>query len=142
ARRGRLEAERADEADLTFPAALIEAAAAEPAARELMQGQQALFEARRDTLRQSLEQLDKQAEQTRAQIEGIDAQSAAMTEQRELIGKELADAQTLLDKGLAQAPRVLALRREAAGLDGALGELAASRAQAEARITEIGIEQL
>ncbi|MRX49111.1 HlyD family type I secretion periplasmic adaptor subunit [Paracoccus sp. S-4012] len=142
ARRGRLEAERADAETLTFPAPLVDAAATDPDAAELMQGQTALFEARLDTLRQSLDQLDKQAEQMRAQIEGINAQSAALAEQRELIGQELGDAQTLLDKGLAQAPRVLALRRDAAGLDGRLGELAASRAQAEARITELDIEQL
>ena len=81
---------------------------------------------------------DAQAEQVGQQIEGIDAQSAALDQQRVLIGRELKDAQSLLDKGLAQAPRVLALEREAARLDGQLGEVRAMRAQGETRVIEIG----
>lgn len=141
-RRGRLEAERADAAQVTFPEVLIEAAKSDPDARGLLEGQEALFQARRDTLTQSLEQLAKQAEQMQSQIEGIDAQSTAYARQRELIGEELTDTRSLLEKGLAQAPRVLALEREAAGLDGEMGKLTAARAQAETRITEIGIERL
>lgn len=141
-RRGRLEAERADAAEVTFPEVLIEAARSDPDARGLLEGQEALFQARRDTLTQSLEQLAKQAEQMQSQIEGIDAQSTAYARQRELIGEELTDTRSLLEKGLAQAPRVLALEREAAGLDGEMGKLTAARAQAETRITEIGIERL
>ena len=48
----------------------------------------------------------------------------------------------LLDKGLAQAGTVLNLRRTTANLQGTLGELTASEAQAEGRITEIEIEIL
>lgn len=141
-RRGRLEAERADAAEVTFPEVLLETARSDPDARGLLEGQEALFNARRDTLTQSLEQLAKQAEQMQSQIEGIDAQSTAYARQRELIGEELTDTRSLLEKGLAQAPRVLALEREAAGLDGEMGKLTAARAQAETRITEIGIERL
>jgi len=142
ARRGRLEAERADKPVPEFPEILVTAAATGEQARELIAGQQRLFTARLDTLTQSLDQLAKQSEQVAAQIEGIDAQSAALTVQRDLIAEELQDAQSLLDKGLAQAPRVLALRRQAAALDGQLGELKASRAQAETKRTEIGIARL
>lgn len=65
-----------------------------------------------------------------------------MSTQRDLLQKELADQQSLLDKGLAQASRVLALQREAARLEGQLGEMTASRAQAETRQLAIGIEKL
>ena len=54
----------------------------------------------------------------------------------------LRDQRTLLDKGLAQAPRVLALEREAARLDGLLGETTASRAQAETQLAEIDLSRL
>ena len=60
----------------------------------------------------------------------------------ELIQKELKAQETLLERGLAQAGTVLALQREAASLYGQLGELAASKAQAEGRITEIALEVL
>ena len=142
ARRGRLEAERADLTEIAFPADLIATAKTDQQARDLMSGQENLFRARLDTLDQSQQQLAKQAEQIDSQIDGINAQSVALGIQRDLIARELKDAETLLSKGLAQAPRVLALQRDAAGLDGRLGELTASRAQAETRQTEIGIERL
>lgn len=142
ARRGRLEAERGDAATLDFPPDLVASAKDDPEIQALIDGQTSLFETRRDTLRQSLEQLEKQSEQVRQQVDGIDAQIAALMRQRELIGEELTDQQTLLDRGLAQASRVLALQREAASLDGQLGELKASRAAAETRQTELDIQRL
>lgn len=142
ARRGRLEAERANNDQIRFPALLTEAAIAEPALHEVMAGQTSLFEARRNSLAQSLEQLARQEAQISAQVTGIEAQIIALKDQRQLIGRELKDTRQLLDKGLAQASRVLALEREAARLDGQLGELAAARAGAEAHATEINVLRL
>lgn len=142
ARRGRLEAERGDAETMRFPDELLAAAEGNADLQALIEGQRSLFETRRDTLRQSIEQLEKQSEQVRQQVEGIDAQIVALDRQRELIGEELEDQQSLLDRGLAQASRVLALRREAASLDGQLGELKASRAAAETRQTELDIQRL
>lgn len=142
ARRGRLEAERADADTIEFPAELIDEAVDNSDLSQLMAGQSSLFEARRDTIQQSLQQLDKQSEQLGLQISGIDSQFGALGTQRELIERELADQRSLLEKGLAQATRVLSLEREAARLDGQLGEMQAMRAQAETRQTELGIEQL
>lgn len=142
ARRGRLEAERVDHDTIVFPEELVRLSSTRPDLRAMMDGQESLFRSRLDTLRQSTGQLDKQAEQVSQQIEGIDAQIRAMGEQRKLIGQELKDTQSLLDKGLAQAPRVLALQREAARLDGELGQLTSSRAQGGTQIIEIGINKL
>ena len=58
----------------------------------------------------------------------------------DLIEIELADQQKLLDRGLAQASRVLALQRTQAELSGNLGDLVACEAEAAGRITEIEIE--
>lgn len=142
ARRARLEAERDDAPAPVFPADLMALADTRPEVAEQIEGQRRLFLARRDTLSRQTEQLARRKAQTAAQIEGIDAQSAALTLQAELIAGELADQQSLLDRGLAQAARVLALRREAASLQGRVGELAALRAQSEGRMTEIDIESL
>lgn len=141
ARRGRLEAERADAAVLSFPNELM-AAAANPDIAALIDGQARLFAARAETQAKSLEQLGKRAEQTQSQITGIDAQLAALATQETLIARELTDQRSLLDKGLAQASRVLALEREAASLAGQLGELTALRAQSEGKLTEIDLERL
>ncbi|VDS07240.1 Type I secretion system membrane fusion protein PrsE [Paracoccus haematequi] len=142
ARRGRLEAERGDAETMQIPDELRAAAEGNADLQDLIAGQRSLFETRRDTLRQSIEQLEKQSEQVRQQVDGIDAQIVALDRQRELIGEELEDQQSLLDRGLAQASRVLALEREAASLDGQLGELKASRASAETRQTELDIQRL
>ncbi|MFC3526955.1 HlyD family type I secretion periplasmic adaptor subunit [Paracoccus mangrovi] len=142
ARRGRLEAERAETPEITFPDELIEAAANNPQYDAMMQGQLSLFAARRNTLEQSLGQLAKQSEQIESQIGGIDAQASALRQQRDFIGQELRDQRALLEKGLAQAPRVLALEREAARLDGQLGEVIATRARAVTQLAEIDLSRL
>ena len=142
ARRGRLEAERADRGSIAFPDELLAEAAGSPTLAALISGQQSLFNARRETLEQSLGQLAKQSEQVASQIEGIDAQSAALDKQRGFILQELESQRSLLDRGLAQSARVLGLEREAARLDGQLGEIAAQRAQSVTRLTEIDLLRL
>ncbi|MGX9351910.1 HlyD family type I secretion periplasmic adaptor subunit [Shimia sp. W99] len=142
ARRGRLDAERDEVDDLIFDPELLARGVEDPTIQDMMDGQTRLFHARRTTVEQELEQLTKQGGQIENQIEGIDAQRAALSRQLSLIQDELADQQVLLNKGLAQAARVLALKREEAGLAGQVGELVARRAQAEGRITEIEIEKL
>jgi HlyD family type I secretion membrane fusion protein len=140
ARRGRLEAER-DGADvIIFPEALL--AFGRPEIESLLAGQERLFQARRESTTKTIEQLAQRRAQIVSQIGGITAQQTALTRQQELIVKELADQQSLLDRGLAQASRVSALQREEANLLGRVGELSASEAQAAEQITEIEIEVL
>jgi HlyD family secretion protein len=101
-----------------------------------------LFEARGASIDREIEQLAKRSGQIASQIGGIEAQQESLATQLELIEQELGNQQTLLDRGLAQAGTVLNLQRESANLNGTLGELAASKAQAEGRVTEIDIEVL
>jgi HlyD family secretion protein len=142
ARRDRLEAERDDRPDVSFAQDLRDLAKTRPDVVEQMAGQRSLFFARKETLARQTEQLAKRTTQITAQIEGVAAQTLAVTRQRALILKELTDQQSLLDRGLAQASRVSALQREDANLQGNMGELASSRAQAEGRATEIDLEVL
>jgi HlyD family secretion protein len=142
ARRSRLEAERDDKAVITFVPELLETAKTRPDVAELVEGQRSLFAARKDSMAQQVDQLSKRSGQIASQITGTDAQAQALVTQLDLITQELESQQKLLDKGLAQASRVLSLQREAARLDGQVGELAASRAQSEGRMTEIEIEVL
>ncbi|MFN3208778.1 MAG: HlyD family type I secretion periplasmic adaptor subunit [Roseovarius sp.] len=142
ARRGRLEAERDDREEITFPELVSEAAADDEEVAGLLEGQQRLMTARNETVAGEISQLEKRRGQIRNQIEGIESQQVALDEQLSLIERELTDQQSLLDRGLAQASRVLALQREKSRLSGQLGELVAQAAQAEGRITEIDIEVL
>ncbi len=140
ARRGRLEAERDDLEALTYDPLLLESD--NPDVPDLIAGQSRLFQARLESSRRSVEQLTQQRAQISSQLAGIQAQQTALGTQRELIAEELADQQSLLDRGLAQASRVLALQREEASLLGRAGELTAQAAQAAERMTEIEIQIL
>ncbi len=142
ARRGRLTAERDTATTVTFEEVLLSEGAANPNINELIEGQANLFFARGDSVARETEQLGKRKSQIGNQIVGIDAQETSLVTQLELIQQELDAQETLLERGLAQAGTVLALQRQAASLNGQLGELAATKAQAEGRITEIDLEVL
>lgn len=141
-RRARLEAERDDKAEPVFSGELAELAKTRPDVVEQIEGQRKLFFARRESTARQSEQLDKRSAQIASQIDGINAQNTALQSQLVLIQQELTNQQSLLDKGLAQSSRVLALQREEASLQGRSGELTAARAQAEGRATEIELEIL
>jgi HlyD family secretion protein len=142
ARRGRLTAERDGANSVTFDDALLDEGKTNPDIKELTQGQANLFFARRDSVSRETEQLGKRVSQIGNQITGINAQETSFATQLELIKKELNAQQTLLERGLAQTGTVLALQRQAASMRGQLGELAANKAQAEGRITEVDLEVL
>ena len=140
ARRGRLEAERDGNKTIDFDATLKERASNDPSVAELMSGQQRLLDARSETASNQVAQLSKRKGQIRNQIEGLDAQQIALQRQLDLIAEELSDQQSLLNRGLAQATKVLALQRTEAQLSGQMGDLSARKAEYEGRITEIDIE--
>ncbi len=140
ARRARLEAERDGTTDLVFSDILLESDS--PEVQTLMAGQIRLFEARLETSKSAVEQLTQQGAQIASQLVGIAAQQDALETQRNLIAQELRDQQSLLDRGLAQASRVLSLQREEASLLGNVGDLTAQSAQASERMTEIEIQVL
>ncbi|MGH1412089.1 MAG: HlyD family type I secretion periplasmic adaptor subunit [Pelagimonas sp.] len=142
ARRARLVAERDKNDDIVFDTELLAQAESNPDIRDLVNGQLNLFQARLDTSAREVEQLGKRKDQIADQVVGIEAQKVALATQLTLIEQELKDQQGLLDKGLAQASRVLSLQREQARIAGQVGELTAQKAQAEGRITEIDIQVL
>ncbi|WP_299151576.1 HlyD family type I secretion periplasmic adaptor subunit [uncultured Tateyamaria sp.] len=142
ARRARLEAERDGRDTITFDPDLTRAQTTRPEVAELVTGQRNLFTARRDSLASQASQLGRRSAQIENQIVGVTAQEQALARQRGLIQSELDAQQSLLERGLTQTSRVLALQRESASLDGQIGELAASKAESEQRLIEIEIEVL
>ncbi|MFY0594934.1 MAG: HlyD family type I secretion periplasmic adaptor subunit [Cognatishimia sp.] len=142
ARRGRLESERDNGPAISFDSDLVEAAEKSPEIQSLINGQSRLFTARKSTLDREIEQLGIRRDQLQNQVTGIQAQEVALFKQIELIDRELSDQTALLNKGLAQASRVLNLERERARLSGQIGALAADKARTEGRLTELGIEVL
>ncbi|MBC6442240.1 MAG: HlyD family type I secretion periplasmic adaptor subunit [Rhodobacteraceae bacterium] len=142
ASKSRLQAERDENDKIVFEDALLTAAETDPDTAGLIESQQRLFEARLETQTKRIEQLTERKEQIRLQIKGTQAQLISANEQVELISKELVNQQDLLNKGLAQASRVLALQREAAQLNGTIGQLESSAARGRAQILETDIQIL
>lgn len=141
ARGTRLEAERDGLDTLAFPDDLV-AAADDPDVAGMIDGQRNLFAARQEAISREREQLERRKEQIASQVSGIEAQSEALQLQLEFVREELAAQKALLERGLAQAPRVLSLQREEARLLGQAGEFEAGVAELEGRATEIDIEVL
>lgn len=142
ARAARLEAERDQKSGLTFPQALLDRAVADPETQLQLAGQLDLFSARHLTRIKEIEQLEKRKSQIAAQIDGLDAQRDALQEQRVLAEADLVDQASLRERGLTQQSRVTALRKEVIGLSGELGRLEATKAQANAQVTEIDLSIL
>ncbi len=138
ARAARLEAERKKAETIIFPASL--SASTDPDVLDMLAGQKDIFEARRSTWEKEAVTLKQQRMQIQAQITGLDAQRDATQAQLDIIAGEVETQQGLLDKGLAQASRLNALKREKAGLEGTIGNLQAQIGQAAERISELEAE--
>ncbi len=138
-RRARLEAERDGLDVVTFPEPLLQAAEASPEFAEILLGQENLFSARAETLAQEAEQLGRRTQQIESQVRGIIAQRDAMAEQRDLLALEMENTIDLVNRGLLEQSRATSLQRENARLLGSIGELEASLAEAEGRMTEIDL---
>ncbi len=142
ARRGRLVSEQTDRKSITFDSELLAVAEKNAEVRNLIDGQQALFDARLRTMEREIEVMRERQVQIDEQITGSMAESKALQRQSELIEEELVGQRTLLAKGLAQASRVLSLEREAARLGGQRGQMIAQTAQLKGQVSELEIELL
>ncbi|MEE4238800.1 MAG: HlyD family type I secretion periplasmic adaptor subunit [Anderseniella sp.] len=141
AKGARLKAERDGASQISFPAELL-ARQDQPVIAELLEGQERLFTSQKASVDGRVKQLDERIEQLNKEIAGIEAQLLARQQQRKLISKELRSMQQLLEKGLVQVTRVLALEREQARLDGETGQHEAQIARARGQISEIRVQIL
>ncbi|MEL6914729.1 MAG: HlyD family type I secretion periplasmic adaptor subunit [Pseudomonadota bacterium] len=142
ARRARLIAERSGADHVTFSADLLALARTDTEARSVLDGEAALFSARREALQQRGDLLDEQNDQIASRIAGIEAQLAALDRQTELVRGELDNKRSLLDDGLIPAVEVYRLERELAGLEGETGRLRAEISGQRGAITANEIERL
>lgn len=142
ARRARLTAEQDDAAAPDFSGMPEFRTIPDDAIREQIDGQARLFAARRASLEGAQRQIAEQKAQIGREIEGIEAELTARRREQALIDRELTDVQSLFDRGLVQAGRLLALQREAAALEGEIGRLIAAVAEARNRIAGLEIERI
>jgi HlyD family secretion protein len=139
ARRARLEAERDGRERVELPEE-FQARAADPAVGRLLEAERTLFEARRSAREGQKGQLRKRIAQLQDEITGLKAQQSAKAREAALISKELEGVRELYQKNLVQLPRLSALERDAASIEGQRGQLIAGVAQAEGKIAETALQ--
>jgi HlyD family type I secretion membrane fusion protein len=135
AAQARLTAERDGLPEIPLPEDLT-LRMADRSIRDAVMGQRSIFENRRTLLQQRLSILDRTVSGLVIEISGLEGQIASSKRKLSLIDEELSAAQSLLEKGLTNKPRVLALQREKAEIDGAIGSYRASIGVARQRIEE------
>jgi HlyD family secretion protein len=141
ARIARLVAERDGLAQVEVPAELADRAN-EDSVRALMASEQTLFKARNNARRSQTDVLQSRISQLGEQIAGLDAQIESKTKQLELISGELTGVQDLYDKHLVPLPRLTALQRESARIEGERGQLTSSIAETRSKIGEAQLQIL
>jgi HlyD family secretion protein len=141
AKSARLKAQRDGRDSIIFQKELIDRTG-EPVIAELIEGQTRLFVSQRASLDGRTQQLDERVQQLEKEIAGVEAQLRAKEEQKRLILKELTGMRSLLEQGLVQVTRVLALEREQARLEGETGQHEAQIARARGQIGEVKVQIL
>jgi HlyD family secretion protein/epimerase transport system membrane fusion protein len=136
----RLQAEQAGQSEVQFPAQTVESS--DERLQAVLDGQRRLFQdrlathvARKDVLRQRIEQLNEQ-------VRGLQAQVDSSNTQLELIAEELAGKEALLRRNIVTKPEVLKLQRAVAELEGRRGEYLGAIARAQQQIGETQIQIL
>lgn len=141
ARLARLEAERMDADTITVPDELAERMD-EKLAKQAMDSEKTVFNARRDTMAGQVDRLNERVKQLNQQIEGLEAQRDAKVGEVDLIDVELDVLGDLFDRGRTTRDRIVNLKRNRMRLEGERGALVSQIAVARGRINETQLEIL
>ncbi|KGM34332.1 HlyD family type I secretion periplasmic adaptor subunit, partial [Inquilinus limosus] len=138
----RLDAEQSGAPAITMPAEVLDEAAKSPGAAALVQAQQEQFTSRRESINGQKSVLQQRVEQSRSDIEGLKAQITSADTQLELIQQEINGVAPLVQKGLYERPRLLALQRTQAQIAGQKAADTSSIAKAQQLIGESQMRML
>ncbi len=114
----------------------------ESAVKSLLAAESTLFQARA-TARESQKGLVRnRIAQLNEEIAGLESQVGAKAKQLELIAGELIGVQDLYEKRLVPLPRLTALQRESARIEGERGQLISAIAETKAKISEAQLQSM
>ncbi|KRR19774.1 hemolysin secretion protein D [Bradyrhizobium lablabi] len=136
AREARLKAEQRGEERVSFPARLEMAQMASSSVADVLAGQQAIFETRRQVFQSQATVNREKRSQVEKEIEGLRAQESAAARRIDIVREEASTVATLVSKGLERRPRLLNLEREIADIEGRRGEIVAQISRAGQVINE------
>jgi HlyD family type I secretion membrane fusion protein len=117
AQAARLSAEALNRKEIEFPNGLL-AHRGETEVARLIETETTIFHAGLDEMESQRKILEQRDAQLAEEVKGLQGQIAAEARQISLIDNEIADVTQLLNKGLAQKPRLSQLQRGAAELEG------------------------
>lgn len=135
----RLTAERLGADGIDFPPALLDRLS-ETEVADAVQGQIVLFEARREALKGQTEVLESRILQLREEISGLTEERAANVRQVAILKDEITGIQDLVGRGLVARPRLLALQRAVADLEGENARLSGNIARQQQAIGEARLQ--
>ena len=118
----RLTAERNGLRSISFPAELL-AVADQPEVKAIIAASNAVFATRRRGLAEQTAVLAQKLGQASADMRSSDAQLAALGDQAKLLDDEEMGVSMLVEEGLERKPRLLALQRQRASVEGQQGQL-------------------
>jgi len=114
----------------------------DPAVESIIEGERRLFDGRRRALDSQISLLERRIEKSRQEIAAYLAQKRADRRQLEIIQEEISGVRELFEKGLERKPRLLALQRTQAELEGSIDNRTALMARGEQAIAEIEFQLL
>jgi HlyD family type I secretion membrane fusion protein len=141
AQEARLEAERDGQPEVRLPPSLI-GRRGDSMAADILAGQERIFAGRRSSLAGREAVTRQQITQLEAQIAALTAQRTAGQRQIALVREESAGVEELVAKGLERKPRLLALQRQGAELEGMQGNLIHRITEAREAIAQAELEIL
>ncbi|NTJ41886.1 HlyD family type I secretion periplasmic adaptor subunit [Agrobacterium larrymoorei] len=141
ARLARLEAERDDLQQITFPEWLV-ARQNEPDVASAIHSETRLFEFRKDSRQGKKAQLSERIAQFEHEIEGLKAQETAYRDGIEVLNKEISSLSGLREQGVVSDQRLNGLKTQVATFGGERGEKIAYQAQVAGRISETKLQIL
>ena len=141
ARQSRLETERDNAREISFPVTLINRARdSDLDAARAIAAERNLFDLRRQARDGQKQQLKERSAQLQEEIKGYSGQVIAKQKEVEFVHQELEGVRTLWQKNLVPISRLTALERDAARIEGDRSLLAGTIAQAKGKIAEIELQ--
>ncbi len=141
AREARLEAERDGLAAIEVPADLL-AKRGDPTVAAAIAGQQKIFETRHSLQDSKIAAIRERISEVHEEIAGHQAELDALEKRSALLQDEIGSVQMLVGKGLERRPRLLALQRDLADVEGKRGDTVAQIARAKQTIAESEVDIL
>ncbi len=132
----RLDAERREASEITFPAWLLEEAKSDSKTAAIIATQENIFFSRAATIESQLSMLSRRSAQFHEEKIGLQAEIEAIDQELVHIRAELDDVRSLVKQGLTRRERLYSLQRQEASILGRRGRNTAGLARADQSISE------